>query len=286
MTALQQWLQHPEQFWVRKALFQIHLWVGAGVGLYVVLMSLTGSIIVFRNELSGWFPIEWLVKLHENLLLGEKGRLVNGIGAIAVTTVCLTGAIIWWPGLKNWRRSLQIRWGSRLARFNWDAHRALGGWCFLFVLMWGISGLYFSFPQAFYAPASLVDPADKYTDTILFGLSQLHFGRFGWYIEALWAILGLVPAILAFTGAFVCCRRMILSTFLSGQDNLIRHRKSLRYRDRPSGGSEQSSVDGSNRFAKTPDAWLARRIDFESEVAGWRGCQVANSGSAAGQSDD
>jgi len=247
MTALQQWLQHSERFWMRKTFFQIHLWVGAGVGLYVVLMSLTGSIIVFRNELSGWFPIEWLVKLHENLLLGGKGRLVNGIGAIAVTTVCLTGAIIWWPGLKNWRRSLKVRWGSGLARFNWDAHRALGVWCFLFILMWGISGLYFSFPQVFYAPASLVDPADKYTDAILFGLSQLHFGRFGCCIEALWAVLGLVLAVLAFTGAFVCCRRMIYQLFLSGQDNLIRHQKSPRYRNRPSGGSEHPSTGCSNR---------------------------------------
>ena len=225
MTALQPWLQHPERFWLRRALFQIHLWLGAGLGLYVVLMSLTGSIIVFRNELSGWFLIEWLVKLHENLLLGGKGRIVNGIGAIAVTTVILTGAIIWWPGLKNWRRSLKVRWGSGLARFNGDAHRALGVWCFLFILMWGISGLYFSFPLAFYAPALLVDPADKYTDAILFGLSQLHFGRFGWPVEAFWAVVGLVPAVLAFTGAFVRCRRMTCQLFLSGQDNLIRRQE-------------------------------------------------------------
>ena len=209
LTAWQQWLQHPERFRVRQALFQIHLWVGAGVGLYVVLMSVTGSIIVFRDELSRWLSVEWLVKLHENLLLGEKGHFANGIGAIGVTTLCLTGAIIWWPGLKNWRRSLKVSWGSRFARFNWDTHSALGFWCFFFILMWGISGLYFSFPQAFYAPASLVDPGDKYTDGILFVLSQLHFGRFGWYTKALWAVLGLVPALLAFTGVFVCCHRMI-----------------------------------------------------------------------------
>lgn len=73
LTAWQQWLQHPEQFWVRKVSFQIHLWVGAGVGLYVGLMSVTGSIIVFRDDLSRWFSVEWLVNLHENLLLGEKG---------------------------------------------------------------------------------------------------------------------------------------------------------------------------------------------------------------------
>jgi hypothetical protein len=52
MTAWQQRLQHPERFWVRKALFQIHLWMGAAVGLYVMMMSITGSILVFRNDLS------------------------------------------------------------------------------------------------------------------------------------------------------------------------------------------------------------------------------------------
>ncbi len=209
LTAWQQWLQHPERFWVRKVLFQIHLWVGAGVGLYVVLMSVTGSIIVFRDELSRWFSVGWLVNLHENLLLGEKGRLVNGVGAICVTTACVTGAIIWWPGLKNWRRSLKVSWGSRFARFTWDTHSALGFWFFFFILMWGISGIYFSIPQAFNGPASLIDPGDKYADRILSVLAQLHFGRFGWYTEALWVVLGLVPAFLALTGVFVCCHRMI-----------------------------------------------------------------------------
>ena len=52
-------------------------------------------------------------------------------------------------------------------------------------------------------------PADKYAGRILSGLSELHFGGFGWYTEVLWAILGLVPAFLAFTGLFVCCHRMI-----------------------------------------------------------------------------
>jgi uncharacterized iron-regulated membrane protein len=104
---------------------------------------------------------------------------------------------------------LKVSWGSRFARFTWDAHSALGFWCFFFILMWGISGIYFSFPQAFNVPASWVDPGDKYADWILSGLAQLHFGRFGWYTEALWAVLGLVPAFLAFTGVFVCCHRMI-----------------------------------------------------------------------------
>src|ERR1700676_3504124 len=85
MSVWQQWMQHPERVWVRKCLFYIHLWVGAGVGVYIVLMSITGSMIVFRNELERYgsliSSVEWIVYLHENLLFGKNGRFVNGIGS-------------------------------------------------------------------------------------------------------------------------------------------------------------------------------------------------------------
>jgi uncharacterized iron-regulated membrane protein len=90
-----QWMEHPESVWVRRAIFYIHLWVGAGVGFYIVLMSITGSLIVYRNELerksSLVSSVEWIVDLHENLLFGKNGRFVNGIGAICVISLCLTG---------------------------------------------------------------------------------------------------------------------------------------------------------------------------------------------------
>jgi uncharacterized iron-regulated membrane protein len=208
MTAWQQWLQHPERLWVRRVFFQIHLWVGAGVTLYVLIMSISGSLIVYRDELSRRFSIEWLVNLHENLLSGSTGRLVNGIGAICLTLLCWTGVIIWWPGTKNWHRCLSVNWRAHFARISWDLHSALGFWCFCFVLVWGTSGIYFSFPKPFDA-LFLLDPTDRFTDQGLFWLSQLHFGRFGWFFQTLWSLLGLVPAVLAFTGVFICCRRVI-----------------------------------------------------------------------------
>ena len=208
MTACQQWLHHPERSWVRNAFFQIHLWLGVAVGVYILLMSISGSMIVYRNELSRRFSIEWIVNLHENLLSGSAGRRVNGIGAICVTSLCLTGAIIWWPGIRNWRRSLTVNWRAHFARISWDLHSALGFWCFFFILVWGISGIYFSFPQLF-NPLFLLDPTDHFVDQDLSWLSQLHFGRFGWVTEALWTLLGLVPAVLAFTGVFICCRRVM-----------------------------------------------------------------------------
>ena len=204
----QQWLQQPQRLWLHKALFQIHFWIGAVAGVYLALMSVTGSIIVYRNELSRWTSVQWLVDLHTNLLLGSTGRLVNGIGGLCLTLLCLTGVIIWWPGMRNWRRSLTVSRGAHFARMNWDLHSALGFWCFAFVLVWGISGIYFSFPRWFDA-LDILDPADRVKDQGLFWLSQLHFGRFGWFTEAIWAVLGLVPALMAFTGTFICCRRVI-----------------------------------------------------------------------------
>ena len=47
----QQWLRRPQGVWLRKAVFQIHLWTGIGLGLYAVLISVSGSAIVFRNEI-------------------------------------------------------------------------------------------------------------------------------------------------------------------------------------------------------------------------------------------
>ena len=182
--------------------------MGAAVSVYILFMSLSGSLLVYRNELSTRFSVEWLVNFHENLLAGPAGRLVNGVGAICVTSLCLTGAIIWWPGIKNWRRSLTVNGRSNFARINWDLHSALGFWCFLFVSVWGISAIYFSFPLLFNA-LFLLDPADHFTDQGLFWLTQLHFGRFGWLAQGLWSLMGLVPAVLAFTGVFICCRRVI-----------------------------------------------------------------------------
>lgn len=222
LSAWQRWLKHPESEWLHRALFQVHLWVGMVASLYLFVMSVSGSMIVFRNELevsadanSRRFRIvEWLVDLHTNLLSGDTGRRLNGIGAICFTLLCLTGAVIWWPGIAHWRRSLSVNWRSSFARINWDLHNTLGFWCFLFVMMWGISGLYFSFPQPFNGIVDIFDRSspDKlgFGDEVLTWLSNLHFGRFDVLTEVLWALIGLVPAVLAFTGMFMCCHRLLV----------------------------------------------------------------------------
>jgi len=216
----QRWLHHPESLWLHRVLFQIHMMVGIVVGLYVLVMSVSGSIIVYRDllESSGdpnsnlFRAVEWLVDLHGNLLAGNTGRRLNGVGAACLTLLCLTGIVIWWPGIRHWRRSLTVNSRSSFARITWDLHNVLGFWCLLILLVWGLSALSFSFPEMFNSLFDVLEPGSagkpRFGDKALSLLSNLHFGRFDWFTQALWAALGLVPAVLAFTGVFMCCHRI------------------------------------------------------------------------------
>jgi uncharacterized iron-regulated membrane protein len=44
-------LHHPRKLWLRRALFQIHLWIGVLLALYVIVIGLSGSILVFEDEI-------------------------------------------------------------------------------------------------------------------------------------------------------------------------------------------------------------------------------------------
>lgn len=48
MNVWQRWVRQPQKVWLRRALFQVHLWTGLSVGLYMLMISVTGSALVFR----------------------------------------------------------------------------------------------------------------------------------------------------------------------------------------------------------------------------------------------
>jgi uncharacterized iron-regulated membrane protein len=207
-TAWEQWRDHPEHIWIRRATFQVHLWIGAAVSLYVLLMSVSGSLLVFHRDYAALLPVQWLVDFHTNLSTGSTGRLVNGVGAVLLLVLCLSGAVIWWPGIRHWRRALTVTWTARFPRLTWDLHSALGFWGLALVAMWGLSAAYFVFPQSF-DRLLVFDPGTGAVERALFWLSELHFGRLGNVMKAAWTVLGLFPAVLAFTGLFICCRRVM-----------------------------------------------------------------------------
>ncbi len=293
MTVWTRWIRHPQSLWLRKALFQIHVWSGIGVGLYVVAICVSGSVLVYRSELRQAFepqprfvtvsgerlgvealtafalreypdhtvsrvieredparaatvtldrdgqrrqmlfdpytgadlgyrlPVPyrlttWLLDLHDNLLYADTGRRVNGVGAVLLTLLSLTGAVIWWPGIRGWRRSLTIDIRANWRRLNWSLHGAIGFWSGLFIFMWGVTGIYLTFPEPFAALADAIEPYDEESfeprtvDNVLAWVARVHFGRFGgWSLKLLWAIVGLLPAALFVTGALMWWNRVL-----------------------------------------------------------------------------
>jgi uncharacterized iron-regulated membrane protein len=316
------WLKHPQSLGLRKALFQVHLWTGIGLGLYVLLVCVSGSAIVFESELfSALTPgprivaisgarlsraelkqaaqraypndtvtqvresripneaaevflqhngkrnqrlfdpytgidlgparpksllfLGWLAQLHMSLLSGYTGRIVNGFCALFVTLLCLTGAVVWWPGVQSWRSSLTIHGKANFKRLNWDLHSAIGFWTLAFVFMWAITGAYLVFPKPFdrgvdffssrnlfravggaqaaserSSVGSLVPANNDGNRTkrvmaaskldLRSSIRSLHLGNFGgWPVKALWVVLGLAPAFLAVTGVLMWWNRVV-----------------------------------------------------------------------------
>jgi uncharacterized iron-regulated membrane protein len=161
-----------------------------------------------------WFVL-WLARLHDELLLDREGRWWNGLGSAVMTVLVLTGGIVWWPGVSRWRRNLGVKWSTGWRRFNWDLHSAIGFWLFLFMLMWGVSGWYLGIPQPFSDFVDRISDPDAILgerpgDVVLLWLTRLHFGR--WRsapLKALWAFLGLVPALMFVTGAVMWWNRVL-----------------------------------------------------------------------------
>lgn len=244
-TSWQRWLRQPQQVWLRRTVFQIHLWSGIGLGFYVFFISLTGSVLVYRNELyvaatpapgsaadgtvtTGIWLVSTLIDLHDNLLAGEAGRAVNGFGAIAVLLLAATGLVIWWPGIRRWRRSLGLRRGVSVKRFVWDLHSAMGFWTFAFTMIFALSGIYLCFPLAFHGLADRLQPmtienaGQRLVDDVLYWLAFLHFGRINGIgigcsgpgicdqsVKAIWALFGLAPALMFVTGSIMWWNRVV-----------------------------------------------------------------------------
>ena len=51
VSFLQRYFRRPQQLAVRRLNFQVHLWIGIILALYMMVIGVTGSILVFRPEL-------------------------------------------------------------------------------------------------------------------------------------------------------------------------------------------------------------------------------------------
>lgn len=304
-TAWQHWVRQPQRLLLRRMLFQIHLWSGISLGLYIFFISVTGSVLVYRNELyvmatpdpvisttsgptlsdgqlteaallshpgfevtriirptnpdqaleiwlerddkvrkrlsdprsgedvgsaaaTGIMFVSTLIELHKEFLAGPTGRTLNGIGALAVLLIVLSGLVLWWPGLARWRRSLTLHRGVGWRRLTWDLHSMVGFWSAGFILVFAVSGLYLCFSESIHAFAERIQPATvenagrRFIDSVLYWLAFLHFGRINGIgipcsgpgvcdqsVKAVWALFGLAPAAMFVTGATMWWNRVL-----------------------------------------------------------------------------
>jgi uncharacterized iron-regulated membrane protein len=251
---LRRFAHFPRQTFLRRAIFQIHLWAGIGIGLLATVAGVSGSAIVYKHSLEthltpslyrtthaprgsadglmqraralhpGWtleyidtggesagaspasdspdaassgpaspspwifylappgtvpfdrdttafldpatgdllgqqqrstalHPatlIDWISELHYRLLAGNTGLIMNGVGALLLFVLCISGIILWWPGRRHWRSHLKIHWHARWPRLNWDLHNVIGFWIALPLAVLALTGAFF----CFYAPAA------------------------------------------------------------------------------------------------------------------------------------
>jgi uncharacterized iron-regulated membrane protein len=287
------WKQ-PKKTFLRRALFQVHLWTGVAVGIYMVFISITGSAVVFRRDLNQsllgnipakevpedgkrlpdaqfreavlrQFPgytitriavsrrrlvpneatltkdgdvlqerfnpytgadmgnarpravavMEWFTDLHDNLLKGETGRKVNAVGGALLCVLCITGVVIWWRASGPWYKGFYFNATHSWKRINFDLHAALGWWSLAILFIWGLSGIYFGFPDMFIAVVDYFEPTGQFTgqrrgDAFIAWLVRMHFGRYGGMsVRITYVIIGLLPAVMFATGAIMWWNRVL-----------------------------------------------------------------------------
>src|SRR5262249_16379444 len=124
-----------------------------------------------------------LLQLHDDLLAGSTGRSINGVAALLLIVLAFTGIVVWWQGIKQWRRMLIVHRNIGGSRYKWDLQSMLGFWTLGFIVLFGLSGAYLGNPEPFQDLADRLQPptaenaGNRIVDSVIYWLAYLHFGR-------------------------------------------------------------------------------------------------------------
>jgi uncharacterized iron-regulated membrane protein len=129
------------------------LWFGAAPEHYVYADPYRGTLLGARRPTE--FLTGWLFLVHSQLLGGEAGKRVAGVGALALMLLSITGLALWWPrrapwrAWAQWRAALTVARRAGRARITYDLHRALGFYASALLLVAGLTGASLVFHEWF-----------------------------------------------------------------------------------------------------------------------------------------
>ena len=98
-----------------------------------------GALLSDRTARS--YPSEFLYELHSQFLAGPNGRYVMALDALALLLLVVTGPWFWWPGRRNVRRALKLRWKGPPQRMVAELHRVCGAVLFALLGLTAVTGL-------------------------------------------------------------------------------------------------------------------------------------------------
>lgn len=138
-----------------------------GTRVQVYLNQYTGKIVgedPFRDH---W--LDWVYELHEVLLLGKPGLVANGIFAWLMVALSVTGMVVWWPGLRHWRKGFRYHLAANWKGQTYDLHKLGGLVSAGLLVIVSVTGAYYAFPDAYRkfvasvtgGPASVPTPRSK-----------------------------------------------------------------------------------------------------------------------------
>ena len=71
---------------------------------------------------------------------------MNCVAGIGLLVLALSGAVLWWPGLRLWFRGFRVNLRGSWKRINYDSHNLVGILTLAIVSVWGASTIDFLWP--------------------------------------------------------------------------------------------------------------------------------------------
>ena len=111
---------------------------------YAYINPYTGEVLSKGAQAERFF--QRVLDIHRFLLMDKIGTTITGISAIAALFLAISGIYLWWPKNKQLlKQRLKISMSASTKRKVWDFHAVGGFYSALFLLIFTLTGLTWSF---------------------------------------------------------------------------------------------------------------------------------------------